>query len=62
MNHAIDETIERLAYNPPNNLPNKAYRAVVKAGWDDQWCNWDNAGGAGWGDVGDGPDQPGPDR
>ena len=51
-------TIARLAHNPPNDLPDGAYQATVKAGWDDQWLNWDDLGGngtedPGWGDIGD---------
>lgn len=56
-NNAIEKTIERLIHNPPNNLPNEVYQRTVKAGWDDQWLNWDDMGGNGedeqWGDIGD---------
>jgi len=34
-NSAIERTIERLTHNQPNNLPNEAYRATMKAGWED---------------------------
>jgi len=55
-NSAIERTIERLTHNQPNNLPNEAYRATMKAGWEDQWLNWDHLGDDdpdGWGDIGD---------
>jgi hypothetical protein len=31
--------------------------------WEDQWVHWDDLGGddPGWGDISEGPDQPGPD-
>ncbi|MEK7481769.1 MAG: hypothetical protein AAB607_00160 [Patescibacteria group bacterium] len=64
MNAAIDGAIKRLNNNPPNNLTNATYRLNDARGWDDQWDHWDQLGSSdpGWGDVGDGPDQPGPDR
>lgn len=53
--NAIDGVINRLERNPPNHLSDEDYRGVVKAGWDDQWLNWDDLGGddPGWGDIGD---------
>jgi len=54
---AIGGSIARLTRNPLNNLSNEAYRKIVKAGWDDQWLNWDKLDdeddGHGWGDIGD---------
>ena len=31
--------------------------------WEEQWYNWDDLGEwpGSWGDIGEGPDQPGPD-
>lgn len=54
---AIEGSIGRLTRNPPNNLSNEDYRKIIKAGWDDQWGNWDKFDdeddGHGWGDIGD---------
>jgi hypothetical protein len=37
----------------------------VLSPWDDQWTNWDDLGpddsDPEWGDISEGPDQPGPD-
>lgn len=54
-NRPLLNLISRLSANPPNDLPDEAYRKKIDMMWDDQWLNWDDLGGddPGWGDIGD---------